>query len=510
MRELIRAVAYPRYSSDNQREESINAQMSAIEEYCNRKGYTLIGDYPDEAKSATTDQRPNFQQMIKDSEKGMFDVVIVHKFDRFARDRYDSAYYKRLLKKNSVRLESVLEQLDDSPESVILESVLEGMAEYYSKKLAREARKGLLENAKKALHTGGRPPYGLKVNDEMKYIIDEERAEAVRIYFQGIAGGISLAKIAETLNEQGFRTQMGRKFTNNSFQSWASNRKYKGDYTWDVSAPKREDGRRNTNDKKPLQDQIIIPNAIPAIIEPELWNEVNKIMQQRKQKPGAMKAKIYYLLSGKIVCGKCGSTYAGNSYKNLKSKDKTVLTYYKCSGKCGNSSVRKLDIEQMALEHVHDICFTEEAIQEKVAVLFKEQQGSSGFEKKSIKKKMQNLEISIDNWIEALGKGIKGLEDKILEAQNRYEAFQIELQKFEALNQANHISEDLIRSIITNKKHLLQSADEADQKEVLQQFVDQVVIQPSDHLDDFGAEITYRVFKYGDESPLTPLAHYSR
>lgn len=149
MRELICAVAYPRYSSDNQREESINAQMGAIEEYCQRKGYTLVGTYPDEAKSATTDQRPNFQRMMKDSEKGMFDVVIVHKFDRFARDRYDSAYYKRLLKKNGVRLESVLEQLDDSPESVILESVLEGMAEYYSKNLAREARKGMLENAKK-------------------------------------------------------------------------------------------------------------------------------------------------------------------------------------------------------------------------------------------------------------------------------------------------------------------------------------------------------------------------
>lgn len=113
----------------------------------------------------------------------MFDVVIVHKFDRFARDRYDSAYYKRLLKNNGVRLESVLEQLDDSPESVILESVLEGMAEYYSINLARETRKGMLENAKKALHAGGRPPYGLKLNEEMKYVIDEERAKAVKIYF---------------------------------------------------------------------------------------------------------------------------------------------------------------------------------------------------------------------------------------------------------------------------------------------------------------------------------------
>jgi site-specific DNA recombinase len=97
MKELIRAVACPRYSSDNQREESIAAQMGAIEEYCKRKGYTLVGTYPDEAKSSTTDQRPNFQRMMRDSEKGMFDVVIVHKFDRFVRDLYDSAYAASLI-----------------------------------------------------------------------------------------------------------------------------------------------------------------------------------------------------------------------------------------------------------------------------------------------------------------------------------------------------------------------------------------------------------------------------
>ena len=120
----LRAVAYPRYSSDNQREESITAQMKAIKEYCARKGYMLVATYPDEAKSATTDDRPNFQRMMKDGERNLFDVIIVHKLDRFARNRYDSAIYKRHLRKNGVRLESVLEQFDDSPESIILESVL--------------------------------------------------------------------------------------------------------------------------------------------------------------------------------------------------------------------------------------------------------------------------------------------------------------------------------------------------------------------------------------------------
>lgn len=188
-----------------------------------------------------------------------------------------------------------------------------------------------------------------------------------------------------------------------------------------------------------------------------------------------------------------------------------MLTYYKCTGKCGNTSVRKLDIEQMALEHVHDVCFTEEAIQEvvrKVKVLFHEQQNNSRSEKKAIEKEMQSLEISVNNWIDALGKGIKGLEDKIVDAQNRYEILQIELHKMDSLNQTIDISEDLIRSVITNKKHLIQSTDEADQKEVLQEYVDQVMIQPSDHLNDFRADITYRVFKYGGEGSRTPVRRY--
>ena len=86
-------------------------------------------------------------------------------------------------------------------------------------------------------------------------------------------------------------------------------------------------------------------------------------------------------------------------------------------------------------------------------------------------------------------------ESKILDAQSRYESL-------ESLNRTINISEELIRNIITNKKHLLGSADEADQKEVLQEFVDQIVIQPSDHLDNFRTEMTYRVFRYGGELTL--------
>ena len=120
-----RVALYARFSSDNQRSESIDAQVRAMTAYCRQHHYIVVSTYIDEAKSATTDRRPDFQRMIEDSKKGIFDIVLVHKLDRFARNRYDSAVYKRELKKNGVSVYSVLENLDDSPESIMMESVLE-------------------------------------------------------------------------------------------------------------------------------------------------------------------------------------------------------------------------------------------------------------------------------------------------------------------------------------------------------------------------------------------------
>ena len=134
--------------------------------FCEKSGITVVREFCDHAKSATTDDRPEFQNMIDSAKGGDFDLAIVHKLDRFSRNRYDSAYYKRELKKCGVTLMSVLENLDDSPESIILESVLEGMSEYYSKNLAREVMKGMRESAMECRYVGGFIPYGFQVNKE--------------------------------------------------------------------------------------------------------------------------------------------------------------------------------------------------------------------------------------------------------------------------------------------------------------------------------------------------------
>ncbi|MEL7658535.1 MAG: recombinase family protein, partial [Bacillota bacterium] len=175
----MNGVIYARYSSDNQREESIEGQLRECQEYADKQGITIFGTYVDRAYSAKTDNRPEFQRMIKDSGKHLFDVVIVWKLDRFARNRYDSAHYKNTLRKNGVRLLSAKEQISDGPEGIILESMLEGFAEYYSAELAVKVIRGMTENALKCKYNGGTITFGYTVDAEQCYQVDPLTAPVV-------------------------------------------------------------------------------------------------------------------------------------------------------------------------------------------------------------------------------------------------------------------------------------------------------------------------------------------
>ena len=141
------AVIYARYSSDSQREASIEGQLRDCKAYAEKNGITVVGTYIDRAYSAKTDDRPDFQRMIKDSGKKIFDVVLVWKLDRFARNRYDAVNYKYQLEKNGVHPVSAMEPISQGPEGIMVESMLIGMAEYYSAELALKVARGERENA---------------------------------------------------------------------------------------------------------------------------------------------------------------------------------------------------------------------------------------------------------------------------------------------------------------------------------------------------------------------------
>lgn len=343
----MKAFAYTRYSSDQQREESIEAQLRAIRDYADKNGIEIIREYTDEARSATSDKRPGFLQMFDDIPLYRPDCVIVHKLDRFSRDRYDSAYYRRVIKKAGAKLLSVLEPLDDSPESVILESVLEGMAEYYSKNLARETLKGLKENALQCRHTGGTPPLGYDVANG-KYIINLAEAETVRKIFELYAAGRSYDQILEALKDS--RTKLGKPFGKNSLNSILHNEKYTGTYIFGIQ--KRSE--HNSHKKQP--DAIRIPEGMPRIIDDGTWLAVQERLNDSKRKAANKAKRRVYLLSGKVICPKCGAIMAGSTTVNPRGYEHS---YYGCTTKqrtkaCDQKNIPAEKLENSVLELIEE------------------------------------------------------------------------------------------------------------------------------------------------------------
>ena len=182
-------VIYARYSSDNQREESIEGQLRECKAFAEKNDIQIVDTYIYRALTAKTDNRPNFQKMIKDSEKRSFDVIIVWKLDRFARNRYDSARYKATLKKRNVRVLSATEMISPGAEGILLEAVLEGMAEYYSAELAEKVIRGMTENALKCKYNGGTLPIGYTIDSNKFFQIDPITAPVVLDAFKHYADG---------------------------------------------------------------------------------------------------------------------------------------------------------------------------------------------------------------------------------------------------------------------------------------------------------------------------------
>ena len=255
----------------------------------------------------------------------MFAIVLVHKLDRFSRNRYDSAIYRSKLKKNGVRVYSVLERLDDSPESIILEALLEGMSEYYSRNLSREVSKGLLENFYAGKFTGGLTPYGFSVDENMKYVINEEEAPAIRLAFSMYAKGYGYSEILKTLDEKGYRTRKGERFSKAWLNSALRNEKYHGVYVY-----RKQNPRRNSFNHGMSTETLRLPGGCPAIVSDELFEKVQHQMklnsyycfrEAEKTAKGGLP-----LLRGITFCGECGKRMTINTRTEGR-KQKLVSTY---------------------------------------------------------------------------------------------------------------------------------------------------------------------------------------
>lgn len=339
---IASAVAYARFSSDKQQESSITVQLAAIRKFCASHNIQLIHEYVDEAQTGTNDRRKQFQQMIQDAAAKEFKFVIVHRMDRWARNVDDARYYKKLLAKFGVKMISALEEFDETPEGEFFELISMGMAELYSKKLAREAAAGKIANAKLGKVHGGTPLLGYKVKNKY-YVIDEKEAEAVRIIFEMTVQGYGYTIIRDYLNAQGFRHSDGRLFTAH-FYDILRNRKYIGEYVYNRTICRDEFGRRNHHKQREPKDIIRIPHGMPQIIDEDTFYKVQRILDSRGQRGTPKKSDTRkYLLSGLLRCKECGRSICG-AYSITEGLRYPV---YRCGAKGRTCPTRVINAEYL-------------------------------------------------------------------------------------------------------------------------------------------------------------------
>ena len=401
------AVIYARYSSDSQTEQSIEGQLRVCQQFAKNNDILVVDTYIDRAMTGTNDLRPDFQRMIKDSNKRQWDYVLVYKLDRFSRNKYETTIHKHTLNNNGVKVLSAMENIPDTPEGIILESLLEGMNQYYSAELSQKVHRGLNESYLKGQFTGGLQLYGYDVVDK-KNVINENEAEIVKEIFNKYAKGFTALSIVKDLKNRGIRTKKGIYMTTSMIYRSLKNTKYIG---------------------KTIHGDKVYTNIYPAIIDEATWQKVQSIIAINKHSPGRKKEIFDFILSGKLVCGYCKHLMIGES-GTCRNGDKHY--YYNClskrrkKAKCQLHSVNKKWLEDIVIHKTWELLQQDTTLTEIANEIYKKHQNLSK-EQSNIK----SLEAKRNEAIKASKNLISAIEQGIITEQTKIRLKELETQIFQ-------------------------------------------------------------------------------
>ena len=382
----MNGVIYARYSSHNQQETSIEGQIKECRRYAKQHNINIIKEYADRAMTGTNDKRPEFQQMIEDSSKKQFQVVLIYQYDRFSRNNQDSYVYMGLLAKNGVEVKSIRENVTDDASGFLMKSIFVGMAAYFSKELSQKVKRGLDVCAESYRYLGGTIPLGLKVTDDKMYEIDISTSFIVENIFKMYSEDKTMAEIIRYLNSLGLKTSQGNDFNKGSIRRILTNKKYIGIYTY------------KNNETK---------NALPRIISDELFNKVQIMLEKNKKAPSRSKGEDSYLLTSKLYCGYCKSGMHGFSGT---SKTGALHRYYQCFNaklkKCNKKNEKKEFIENLVINETKKLLTTEtiNIISNEVFKIFQKEKNNNN-KINYIKKEIKTVDKSISNLLMAIEKG---------------------------------------------------------------------------------------------------------
>ena len=409
----MNVVIYARFSSHTQNEQSIEGQLKECKAYAAANGMTIIGEYIDRAMTGTNDNRPDFQKMIRDSERHKFEAVLVYQLDRFARKREDSAIYKARLKRNGVRVISAREPIAQDASGILVEGVLESMAEYYSAELSQKIHRGMDINAEKCLSIGSNPGLGYIVNKDKTFSVDPEGAAIVREIYERFAAGETKSEIVRDMQRRHVKTALGNEFTMNSLTKMLSNKRYIGYY---------------------LYKGTETPDGMPRILDDELFYRVQILLEKTHAVHTKSHGDGEYLLTTKLFCGHCKEMMVGYGGTSKTGKK---YHYYACKKsrkkECDKKIVGKEYIEDRVIQVCLDLLTEENCkfIAEKVTEAVSSDRDILPI--RNLKKAIKDADTAIENLWQSLERGETSdlISERIREKQAEKEKYLAELEKEE-------------------------------------------------------------------------------
>lgn len=485
----LRAAVYIRYSSENQRDGySVEYQLDECKKYIAEQGFAFEKAYIDEAVSGKSANKRNaFFELLADVKNGLYDVVIVYKYSRFARNLMEATLYRQQIEKNGAKLISAMERIDDStPEGRMMRNIIMTMDEYYSDNLSTFVQSSMYTAAKSGKYLGGILPYGFSVNENGEFIENKAEADVVRRVFELRAAGAMPADILRLFREEGVRGRNGKPFTQQLLNKIVRSEKYIGTYKYSVKG----------------YEPIYIENAFAPIVSRELWDKVQHIVDNLNVKKAAKgrARKNIYPLTGKIFCACCGEPFTGNSKGN-------GIAYYTCRGQdklqiCKNGSVLKSMLEEYVFGKIKELILSENHIDEITQIVFDTFNNGTtetdiAAEIAALKKEKADIERKLENLLDLLldgtiSKDILHKKSAALQAELKTVESALKSKEFTA---AAAVTYEGIRGFLLDMVKQLETADETVKKALASQFIDKIIVDE----DDIKVRLTVSPFFTGDK-----------
>ena len=477
MNRIPGALISARYSTDNQNPDSIEVQVSKCTEWCHQYNVPILGIYADEATSGMKDTRPRYEEMVRQLRAGVGTMVVIYDQSRMFRKMTAWFAFRDEMAALGVQVVSVTQPMVGKDLRDPTNFLTEGSMALFNQIWALQSRQKTMEKlrfmARNGQHTGGKPALGYKVVDG-KLEIDEAEAKIVRRIFSEYASGRSYRDIIAGLNRDGLKTKRGNAFGNNSLHDLLKNEKYIGVLVYG-GAPYREDGSRNTHEKT-AETAIRIEDAIPAIIDKETFEAVQRRMALNKHQQGGRPPKNReYPLRSKVFCASCKAAMTIST-----SQEK--YNYYRCTAKkrlhsCDAAPISADVLERKVIEAVRTILGSPEDVNGLIRIMRDQaEQLQSGAVARLRSLVEQDREISrkLNNAVEAVLNGMNSpaIQKRIAELETQQAQIAHEMKALKASVDASAIPEARLRELL----HQLTTSD--DDAAILLSVVYRVEVAP--------------------------------